>query len=157
MLFVSRSFRPHFRLLLGWFFLSTYVLLHTPSCTATNNFPLQGKWVAVSATSNGDPPPPGMLKRLILIFDKDKVSIMGSSMTPYTLDTNFKPAHIDILNSRRQVGIYELQGDNLRFCFGEFGDRPAEFHTEPHTDRTYILLHRGDAEQNLSCSASSLR
>ena len=103
---------------------------------------LQGKWRAIEATSNGEPPPPGMLERLTLVFDGGRVSIMGSQPTRFMVDDSFTPAHIDILNSRHQAGIYELKGDALKVCFGMDGDRPKGFTTEKHTDRTYMLLKR---------------
>lgn len=103
---------------------------------------LQGKWRAIEATSNGEPPPPGMLASLTLAFSGEMVSIMGAPPTRYTLDTKFSPPHIDFLNSRRQVGIYELKGDSLKLCIGMDGDRPTSFHTEKYTDHTYMLLQR---------------
>src|SRR5262249_19743747 len=67
---------------------------------------LQGRWRAVEATSNGEPPPAGMLERLTLVFNGDTVSIMGAPPTRFTIDPKSTPARIDILNSRHQVGIY---------------------------------------------------
>ncbi|HLJ25125.1 MAG TPA: TIGR03067 domain-containing protein [Candidatus Angelobacter sp.] len=103
---------------------------------------LQGKWRATEATSNGEPPPPGMLEKLILLFNGETVSVMGAAPTRFTIDNSYTPAHIDILNSRHQVGIYELKGDTLKICFGMDGDRPKAFSTEKHTDHTYMLLKR---------------
>ena len=103
---------------------------------------LQGKWKATEATSNGEPPPPGMLEKLTLVFNGDSVSIMGAPLTRFTVDTSFTPAHIDLMNSRNQVGIYELKNDTLKVCFGVDGDRPKSFHTEKGTDHTYMLLKR---------------
>jgi uncharacterized protein (TIGR03067 family) len=103
---------------------------------------LQGRWRAVEATSNGQPPPAGMLERLTLVFNGDTVSIMGAPPTRFTIDTKSTPSRIDILNSRHQVGIYELNEDTLKLCFGMDGDRPKAFHTEPRTDHTYMRLKR---------------
>ena len=83
-----------------------------------------------------------MLERLTLVFNGDTVSIMGAAPTRFTIDTKLTPARIDILNSRHQVGIYELKEDTLKLCFGMDGDRPNTFHTEPHTDHTYMRLKR---------------
>ena len=103
---------------------------------------LQGKWQAIEATSNGEPPPPGMLERLTFVFRGDTVSIMAAPPTRFTLDTSVTPPRIDILNSRHQVGIYELKDSILRVCFGMDGDRPQAFRTRPHTDHTYMKLQR---------------
>ena len=74
------------------------------------------------ARSGGDierrSPPPGMLEKLILVFSRESVAITGSAPTRFTIDTNFVPARMDILNGRHQVGIYELKGDKLKVCFG---------------------------------------
>lgn len=123
-------------------FLLIFFWVVAPFSFAADEHSLQGKWIAVSASSNGEPPPPGMLQKLVIIFDGDKVSIMGSSLTPYTINESVRPSRIDILNSHKQVGIFEFRDDKLHLCFGEYGDRPTAFHTEPHTDRTYIELKR---------------
>jgi uncharacterized protein (TIGR03067 family) len=118
------------------------IVLTGYTCQDQDKTSLEGKWRAIEATSNGEPPPPGMLDKLTLIFRGNTISILGSSPTRYTIDNNFTPARIDILNSRNQVGIYELKDDVLRMCFGMDGDRPKAFHTEPHTDHTYMRLKR---------------
>ena len=103
---------------------------------------LQGRWLALEATSNGEAPPAGMLERLTLRFVGDKVEIMGAPLTSYRIDDSKKPAHIDILNSKQQVGILEINGDELRLCFGQKSDRPTQFRTKPYTDHTFIRLVR---------------
>lgn len=103
---------------------------------------LQGRWQAIEATSNGEPPPPGMLEKLTLVFKDETVSIMGAPPSRFTVDTTFVPAHIDLMNSLHQVGIYELKEDMLKVCFGIQGDRPKTFHTEKGTNRTFIALKR---------------
>jgi uncharacterized protein (TIGR03067 family) len=103
---------------------------------------LQGTWRATEATSNGEPPPNGMLERLTLVFSGDTVSIMGGAPTPFRLNATAKPAQIDFLNNRNQVGIYMLDGDTLKLCTGQHGDRPNVFSTRKYTDHTYMLLKR---------------
>jgi uncharacterized protein (TIGR03067 family) len=103
---------------------------------------LVGSWQAIEATSNGEPPPKGMLQRLTMLFKEETVSIMGAAPTPYRVDTSASPARIDILNSRRQVGIFEVNGDELRICVGMDGDRPSSFQTQKYTDHTYMRLKK---------------
>jgi len=103
---------------------------------------LRGKWVAVEASSNGEPPPEGMLEKISLVFVSDSVSIMGGAPIHFKADSSFTPAHIDFLNAHHQVGIYLLNGDLLKICTGQEGDRPTAFTTEKYTDHTYFLLKR---------------
>ena len=103
---------------------------------------LQGKWQATEATSNGEPPPAGMLEKISLVFTNNMISVMGAPSVRFIIDTNATPARIDILNSARQVGIYELKGDTLKLCVGVSGDRPNAFVTKKYTDQTYMLLKR---------------
>lgn len=83
-----------------------------------------------------------MLERLTIIFVGDKIEIMAAPPTPYRIDSTKKPTHIDIQNSKQQVGILEFEGDELKLCFGQKGDRPTQFRTRPYTDHTYIRLER---------------
>ena len=119
-----------------------FVLSFLTYATAQAKKPLEGKWHAVEASSNGEPPPADLMERLTLAFDGETVSIMGAPPTRFTIDSSVTPAHIDFLNSRNQVGIYELKGDTLKICIGMDGDRPTSFQTEKHTDHTYMLLKR---------------
>jgi len=109
---------------------------------------LQGKWRAIEATSNGEPPPPGMLESLPWSLTAEEC-LSWFPTDSIMVDDSFTPAHIDILNSRHQVGIYELKGDALKVVFGMDGDRPKGFTTEKHTDRTYMLLN-GSKSENLT-------
>jgi uncharacterized protein (TIGR03067 family) len=103
---------------------------------------LVDRWQAIEVTSNGEPPPEGMLQRLTMVFKEDTVSIMGAAPTRYRVDASASPARIDILNSRRQVGIFEVKRDELRICVGMDGDRPSSFQTQKYTDHTYMRLKR---------------
>jgi hypothetical protein len=60
-------------------------LLATSACTGKRQDPqsqqdhtaLQGEWEIVSAESNGEPPPPGMLDGAKFAFSGDKLTLMG--------------------------------------------------------------------------------
>ncbi len=64
----------------------------------------------------------------------------------YTLDPSAKPKRIDLKEVRGtpkvKPGIYELNGDRLKVCFVERGDRPAEFRTQRGTQQVLLVLER---------------
>jgi uncharacterized protein (TIGR03067 family) len=103
---------------------------------------LQGEWEIVSAESNGEPPPPGFLDGTRFSFTDDKLILMGKEGT-FELDATRSPKQIDFIRGKsRQIGIYELDGDQLKLCVGPADDRPKEFKTKPRTDHSLFVLKR---------------
>jgi uncharacterized protein (TIGR03067 family) len=103
---------------------------------------LQGEWEIVKAESDGAPPPPGLLDGERFVFSRDKMTLMGTTGT-YELDATKTPRQIDFNpGSKRQSGIYELDGDNLKLCVGQGDDRPSEFKAERGTDYALFILKR---------------
>ena len=103
---------------------------------------LQGEWEVVSAESNGEPPPPHLLDGAKFVFSGDKLTLMGKEGT-YTLNAAANPRQIDFVRGQgRQIGIYELDGDQLKLCVGPSDDRPKEFSTKPRTDHSSFVLKR---------------
>ena len=103
---------------------------------------LQGEWEIVSAESNGEPPPPGLLDGAKFAFSGDNATLLGKEGT-FELDATKSPRQIDFIRGKiRQVGIYELDGDSLKLCVGPADDRPKEFKTKPRTDHSLFVLKR---------------
>ncbi|MBI3097371.1 MAG: TIGR03067 domain-containing protein [Planctomycetes bacterium] len=103
---------------------------------------LQGNWEVLSAESNGEPPPPGLLNGAEFAFSGDKLTLLGKEGT-YEIDAGRSPRHIDFLRgTARQLGIYELSRDRLTLCVGPADDRPREFKTNPRTDHSLFVLKR---------------
>jgi uncharacterized protein (TIGR03067 family) len=103
---------------------------------------LQGEWEIVSAESNGEPPPPGLLNGAKFAFSGDKLTLLGKVAT-FELDATKNPRQIDFVRGKTcQIGIYELDGDNLKLCVGPSDDRPKEFKTKPRTDHSLFVLKR---------------
>ena len=128
-----------------------------PACTAggpdaqskKDRAALQGEWKIVSAESNGEPPPPGLLDGAKFVFCGDKLTLLGKERT-FKLDATKNPRQIDFVPTKGktpQIGIYELDGDNLRLCVGPADDRPKEFKTKPRTDHSLFVLKRKEAEK----------
>jgi uncharacterized protein (TIGR03067 family) len=103
---------------------------------------LQGEWEIVAAESNGEPPPPGLLDGAKFAFSGDKLTLMGKEGS-FELDATKKPRQIDFIRGKsHQIGIYELDGDDLKVCVGPADDRPKEFKTKPRTDHSLFVLKR---------------
>ena len=82
-----------------------------------------------------------------------KIVIEGSKLTAdfengtitFKLDPSKKPKQIDLKRAGRDVvlGIYELDGDNLKLCTATSkGDRPTTFATDPDLTRKLLVLKR---------------
>ena len=114
---------------------------------------MQGDWSMVSGTANGEVTPPeavGTMKR-VCKGDEAAVTRGGQLVTraKFTIDPSAKPKTIDYKTiegptaGRTLLGIYELDGDTVKFCFGAPGGaRPAEFVSKPGDRRTLTVWKR---------------
>jgi uncharacterized protein (TIGR03067 family) len=103
---------------------------------------LQGAWELVSAESNGEPPPSGLLDGAEFAFSGDRLTLLAKEGT-FELDATKSPRQINFVRGKtRQLGIYELDGDNLKLCVGPSDDRPKEFKTKRGTDQSLFELRR---------------
>jgi uncharacterized protein (TIGR03067 family) len=120
------------------------------SCRSNLNSPapspdvakLQGSWDVISGQANGEAPPKGMFDGAKVSFAGLRVSLLGKDAT-FEIDETKQPHWIEFNRpGSRQIGIYELSGDNLKLCVGPPDDRPKEFKTKPRTDHTMLILKR---------------
>ena len=112
---------------------------------------LEGKWKITEGTKSGSKVEEANLKGEVIIT-KDSVTIKSPDMThvmSYKLDTSKKPKEIDLTpesgNEAGQTmqGIYELDGDNLKLCFGRPGTgRPKEFSSKEGSEHALVVLKR---------------
>jgi uncharacterized protein (TIGR03067 family) len=130
---------------------------------------LQGTWVMVSGEMEGEKLSAEQVKKgpkVVLVFAGDAVSLKkyarGEKAAPqvlfkgtFKLDPAQKPKTLDIiitedinenLNKGKTVpGIYELDGDTLKWCApepGSIGERPKEFVTKPEAKHMLSVLKR---------------
>src|SRR5258706_12128428 len=89
---------------------------------------LQGEWSMVSGSADGQPMPEAMLKQCKRVCKGDETTVMmgdrlfmkaririDPSRTPRTIDYEM----IDgFTKGKKQLGIYELEGDTFKSCFG---------------------------------------
>src|SRR6266581_6754345 len=108
---------------------------------------LQGEWTIVSASADGQSMSEDMLKQMKRVCKGDEITVtMGDQLylkAKITIDPSKKPKTIDYemldgpTKGKKQLGIYELEGDTVKFCFGSPGsERPPNFTSKPGDGRT---------------------
>jgi uncharacterized protein (TIGR03067 family) len=99
---------------------------------------LQGEWTMVSGSADGQAMPDDMRKEMKRVCKGDEITVtMGDRVflkAKITLDPSKKPKAIDydmtegFSKGKKQLGIYELNGDTFKACFNSPGaERPTEF------------------------------
>ena len=114
---------------------------------------LQGEWVMVSGSADGQSMPEEMLKQMKRVCKGDELTVTMAGEVFFkakiTIDPSHKPKTIDYemiegpTKGKRQLGIYELDGDTFKACFGPAGgERPAEFSSKSGERRTLSVWKR---------------
>jgi uncharacterized protein (TIGR03067 family) len=119
--------------------------------------PIQGTWKVVSFQEAGrrDPPPPAALEQMgmRIVISKDRYTVKTKEMTDartYKVDPSKSPKWFELEGVKASggvevgpnLGIYELNGDELKLCLGRSGkDRPTSFdpNNDPAADVLLIL------------------
>ena len=122
-----------------------------PSATEREMEKLAGSWIIVTAEAAGKPLE--LAKGSMLIFRGAKLKLRGKIARSaggeddaiYHLDPSKKPKTFDLTplkppGGKEPVlrGIYDLNGDELKLCFGKSGS-PAEFRSD---DALLLILKR---------------
>ena len=115
---------------------------------------LQGTWKAVTVEAGGKVQDEAEEHRLI--FSGDEFSIKKGEETmikgKFKIDPSKKPKEIDMefieakrenLKGKTALGIYELDGDTLKWCWNKPGaERPKKFSSEAGTEHLLVTLKR---------------
>ncbi len=115
---------------------------------------LQGAWKAVTAEADGKLQDDAEERRLT--FSGDEFSLkkgeetMGkgkfkidSSKKPKEIDLEFVESKRDALRGKTVLGIYELDGDTLKWCWNKpGGKRPKEFSSQAADVHLLVTLNR---------------
>jgi uncharacterized protein (TIGR03067 family) len=114
---------------------------------------LEGEWVMVSGERDGQALPEEYVKTATRVA-KDGVSTvtiagMVVMKSKYTIDPTKKPKAIDFeategeAQGKKIQGIYELDGDTLKFCLAASDkDRPTDFTAKEGSGRTASVWKR---------------
>lgn len=114
---------------------------------------LQGEWKMVSGESDGQKLSDNIIEtgRRIMKGDETTVEINGNLLmkAKITLDPSKKPKAIDYKitegrNADKKVlGIYELDGDTVKFCFSSpDAERPTDFTAKQGSKRVLSVWKR---------------
>jgi uncharacterized protein (TIGR03067 family) len=114
---------------------------------------MQGEWSMVSGSADGTAMPDNRLKQMKRICKGDETTTMMGGQVYFkakiTIDPSKKPKTIDyqmtegFTKGKKQLGIYELDGDKFKSCFGKAGaDRPKDFTSKSGDGRTLSLWIR---------------
>jgi uncharacterized protein (TIGR03067 family) len=114
---------------------------------------LDGEWSMVSGQANGQDMPKEFVNTGKRVAKDDEVTIkIGGQVffkAKFTIDATKKPKTIDYVmtegftKGQKQLGIYELDGDMVKFCFAAPGkDRPTDFTAKEGSQRTFSVWKR---------------
>jgi uncharacterized protein (TIGR03067 family) len=118
---------------------------------------LEGQWSMVSGSADGQPMPVQTLKQMKRVCKGDvTTTTMGDQIVlkaKITIDPSKKPKTIDyemtdgFTKGKTQLGIYEVEGDTFKSCFGKPGaERPADFTSKSGDGRTLSVWKREKQE-----------
>ena len=107
----------------------------------------------VSGSADGQPMPDAIRKQMKRIGTGDEVTVLMARQiyikAKITVDPSKTPKTIDyqmtggFTKGKTQLGIYELDGDTFKSCFGKPGaERPTDFTTKPGDGRTFSVWKR---------------
>lgn len=111
----------------------------------------QGSWSIVGVEQDGMKVPREMLSDQVITFEKDKYVLKAKGIDRVVeegtnkLDPSKTPKAIDVKiekgmdKGKDQLGIYQIDGDDLKLCFSQPGakERPTEFKT---TEDDHFIL-----------------
>jgi uncharacterized protein (TIGR03067 family) len=124
------------------------LVLATGFARADDQEKLQGVWKVEKGVEEGDDMSAEEASKMSLEFKENKVIPRRGNRTEkeaeFTLDTSKNPKTIDIKTPEGMtvLGIYEFDGDKLKFCFIKGGERPMKFESPAGSSIRYFVLKK---------------
>jgi uncharacterized protein (TIGR03067 family) len=117
---------------------------------------LQGEWSMVSGSADGQSMPEEMRTQMKRVCKGDSITVTMGAETylkaKIAINPSTKPKTIDYemtdgpTKGKKQLGIYELNGDTFKACFASPGaERPADFSGKAGDHRTLSVWKRETA------------
>lgn len=112
---------------------------------------MQGTWKATKAASDGDEAPAETVKAITFTIKDDVIEFkMGpeTSSAKVYFDILKSPKHLyaEVIDGKEKgktrLGIYEITGDVLKFCWSRGDKRPTKFSGDQGPDVVYFELNR---------------
>jgi len=114
---------------------------------------LDGEWSMVSGQADGRDMPKEFVNTGKRVAKDGEVTIMIAGQVffkaKFTIDATKKPKTIDYVmtegftKGKTQLGIYELDGDTVKFCFAAPDkERPTDFTAKEGSQRTFSVWKR---------------
>jgi uncharacterized protein (TIGR03067 family) len=124
----------------------------TKHSTRTDFDVIQGTWNLVALEADGKQAPAKLVTAVKLIFKDDTLTFApgepGFTSYRYKLDPTTKPAGFSMTHSdgankgKTETGIYLLEGDRLKICFGRPGHLPTKFTAKAKSGQAMYSLER---------------
>jgi uncharacterized protein (TIGR03067 family) len=118
----------------------------------TDTDKIQGTWKLVRLEEDGNLNPGEIVNGSELVFKGDALTFVddkpGGTKFTYKLDPSTKPAGLDITHADGKKkgetlkGIYSLEGDSLKICFGKPDQRPKDFTAKAMSGQWILMLKR---------------
>jgi uncharacterized protein (TIGR03067 family) len=147
-----------FSVFVALLFLSTTLTPAAESDQATKEVlkQLSGGWSMVSGSADGQEMPADMLKELKRSYNGNELTVTMAGQIFFkakiSIDPSKKPKTIDYemiegpTKGKRQLGVYELDGDTFKSCFAKPDQaRPADF--KPGDGKTVSVWKRNKPEK----------
>lgn len=129
-----------------------------PAVAIQSDIPqMQGEWRMIDSTVDGMTLPGMMMTSFKRVCTGNEVVVTNGAQlimkATITVDQTKNPKTIDYdvsdgpTKGSRHLGIYELDGDTLKSCFGDpFSTRPPDFTSKAGDRRTYTVWKRVTAQ-----------